>query len=169
MPTGGGVVLSVRPFGRPFLQSLGRARRWAAWAVGRLGGLVNNAAIDPLSSLPETDEHLFDRVFAVSARGAFFCAWDAIVAMTAIRAHRTTAPSTHPADGRSRPVGRFPATAERSWRLKAQPAGRAPDTPSQCVELFRAIRSCPASPRLQGRRRAPCTGPCGPTSSYDRM
>jgi len=40
---------------------------------GKIDGLVNNAGIFPRSSLLETEEKLFDEVFAVNIKGAFFC------------------------------------------------------------------------------------------------
>lgn len=38
---------------------------------GRIDGLVNNAAIGPLGTVLDTDPALFDRIFAVNARGTY--------------------------------------------------------------------------------------------------
>ena len=38
---------------------------------GRIDGLVNNAAIGPLGTVLDTDPTLFDRIFAVNARGTY--------------------------------------------------------------------------------------------------
>lgn len=38
---------------------------------GRVDGLVNNAAIGPLGTIVDTEEALFDRVFAVNVRGTY--------------------------------------------------------------------------------------------------
>jgi NAD(P)-dependent dehydrogenase (short-subunit alcohol dehydrogenase family) len=40
---------------------------------GKLDGLVNNAGIFPRSTLEETTSELWDRIFAVNLKGAFFC------------------------------------------------------------------------------------------------
>ncbi len=48
---------------------------------GRLDGLVNNAGIFPRGTLLETDEALFDRVFGVDLKGAFFCCRYGVAAM----------------------------------------------------------------------------------------
>jgi NAD(P)-dependent dehydrogenase (short-subunit alcohol dehydrogenase family) len=48
---------------------------------GKLDGLVNNAGIFPRASLLETEENLFDEVFTVNVKGAFFCTKYAIEAM----------------------------------------------------------------------------------------
>ncbi|MDB5083138.1 MAG: dehydrogenase, short-chain alcohol dehydrogenase like protein [Bacilli bacterium] len=45
---------------------------------GRLDGLVNNAGIFPRATLIETDEDLFDQVFTVNIKSAFFCSKYAI-------------------------------------------------------------------------------------------
>lgn len=50
-------------------------------SFGKLDGLVNNAAIDPRSTIVETNQELFDRVFEVNTRGPFFCTRYAIEAM----------------------------------------------------------------------------------------
>jgi len=42
-------------------------------AYGRLDGLVNNAGIFPRGTLDETTEELWDKIFAVNLKGAFFC------------------------------------------------------------------------------------------------
>lgn len=48
---------------------------------GRIDGLVNNAGIFPRASLLETDQELFDRVFNVNVKSAFFCSKYAIEVM----------------------------------------------------------------------------------------
>ena len=48
---------------------------------GRLDGLVNNAGIFPRGTLLETDEALFDQVFGVDLKGAFFCCRYGVAAM----------------------------------------------------------------------------------------
>lgn len=40
---------------------------------GRLDGLVNNAGIFPRATLEETTSELWDQIFAVNLKGAFFC------------------------------------------------------------------------------------------------
>lgn len=48
---------------------------------GRIDGLVNNAGIFPRGSLLETEEDLFDEIFDVNIKGAFFCTKYAISMM----------------------------------------------------------------------------------------
>jgi NAD(P)-dependent dehydrogenase (short-subunit alcohol dehydrogenase family) len=48
---------------------------------GRIDGLVNNAGIFPRSTLVETEEDLYDSIFAVNTKGPFFCSKFAIQAM----------------------------------------------------------------------------------------
>ncbi|MFB9330839.1 SDR family NAD(P)-dependent oxidoreductase [Paenibacillus aurantiacus] len=48
---------------------------------GRIDGLVNNAGIFPRGTLVDTSEALFDSIFAVNMKGAFFCAKHAIAFM----------------------------------------------------------------------------------------
>lgn len=48
---------------------------------GKIDGLVNNAGIFPQVDFFESDSELFDRVYAVNARGAFLCAKYAAIAM----------------------------------------------------------------------------------------
>ncbi|MFC5451211.1 SDR family NAD(P)-dependent oxidoreductase [Paenibacillus aestuarii] len=48
---------------------------------GRIDGLVNNAGIFPRGSMINTTEALFDSIFAVNIKGAFFCSMYAIQAM----------------------------------------------------------------------------------------
>ncbi|MCY9664306.1 glucose 1-dehydrogenase [Paenibacillus alginolyticus] len=53
-------------------------------AVGRFGkidGLVNNAGIFPRGTMVDTSEELFDSIFAVNMKGAFFCSMYAIQSM----------------------------------------------------------------------------------------
>jgi NAD(P)-dependent dehydrogenase (short-subunit alcohol dehydrogenase family) len=45
----------------------------AVGAYGKIDGLVNNAGIFPRSTLEETTEELWDRIFDVNLKGAFFC------------------------------------------------------------------------------------------------
>lgn len=45
----------------------------AVRAYGRLDGLVNNAGIFPRATLEETTEELWDRIFDINLKGAFFC------------------------------------------------------------------------------------------------
>lgn len=45
----------------------------AVRAYGRLDGLVNNAGIFPRAHLEETTEELWDQIFDVNLKGAFFC------------------------------------------------------------------------------------------------
>ena len=40
---------------------------------GKLDGLVNNAGIFPRATLDETTSELWDRIFSVNLKGAFFC------------------------------------------------------------------------------------------------
>jgi NAD(P)-dependent dehydrogenase (short-subunit alcohol dehydrogenase family) len=48
---------------------------------GRVDGLVNNAGIFPRGSMLETTEELFDTVFNVNIKGAFFCTKYALASM----------------------------------------------------------------------------------------
>ena len=48
---------------------------------GKLTGLVNNAGIFPRAYLEETTEELWDQIFAVNLKGAFFCCKYAVPAM----------------------------------------------------------------------------------------
>jgi NAD(P)-dependent dehydrogenase (short-subunit alcohol dehydrogenase family) len=45
---------------------------------GRLDGLVNNAGIFPRATLEETTSELWDQIFAVNLKGAFFCSKHAV-------------------------------------------------------------------------------------------
>jgi len=59
-------------------------RALVAAAVARYGGLdalVNNAGIFPRARLEETTEELWDRIFAVNLKGAFFCCKHAVPEM----------------------------------------------------------------------------------------
>jgi NAD(P)-dependent dehydrogenase (short-subunit alcohol dehydrogenase family) len=53
----------------------------AVTRFGRLDGLVNNAGIFPRGSMINTTEALYDSIFAVNMKGAFFCSMYAIQAM----------------------------------------------------------------------------------------
>ncbi|REE88976.1 NAD(P)-dependent dehydrogenase (short-subunit alcohol dehydrogenase family) [Paenibacillus taihuensis] len=48
---------------------------------GRIDGLVNNAAIYPRGNLLNTSEELFDTVFDVNIKGAFYCSQYAVASM----------------------------------------------------------------------------------------
>lgn len=48
---------------------------------GKIDGLVNYAGILPVGSLTDTDEQLFDRVFDINIKAAFFCSQYAIKSM----------------------------------------------------------------------------------------
>lgn len=48
---------------------------------GRIDGLVNNAAIFPRGDLLNTPEALFDEIFDVNVKGAFYCSQFAVSAM----------------------------------------------------------------------------------------
>jgi len=48
---------------------------------GRIDGLVNYAGILPVASLLDTEEQLFDDVFATNIKGPFFCAKYAVQSM----------------------------------------------------------------------------------------
>jgi len=50
---------------------------------GRIGALVNNAAIGPLGTVLDTDPALFDRILAVNLRGPYLCCRAAIPRMAA--------------------------------------------------------------------------------------
>lgn len=50
----------------------------AVRVYGRLDGLVNNAGIFPRGTLDETTEELWDQIFAVNLKGAFFCCKHAV-------------------------------------------------------------------------------------------
>ncbi len=50
---------------------------------GRIGALVNNAAIGPLGTVLDTDPALFDRILAVNLRGPYLCCRAAIPHMVA--------------------------------------------------------------------------------------
>lgn len=50
---------------------------------GRIDGLVNNAAIGPLGTVLDTDEALFERIFAVNVRGTYLTSRAAIPHMRA--------------------------------------------------------------------------------------
>ncbi|QHW31302.1 SDR family oxidoreductase [Paenibacillus rhizovicinus] len=53
----------------------------AAERFGRIDGLVNNAGIFPRGDLLNTPEELFDSVFDVNVKGAFYCSQYAVAAM----------------------------------------------------------------------------------------
>lgn len=57
--------------------------RSAVERYGGLHGLVNNAGIFPRATLEETTEELWDQIFAVNLKGAFFCCKHAVPAMRA--------------------------------------------------------------------------------------
>lgn len=48
---------------------------------GRVDGLVNNAGIFPRGTITDTTEELFESIFAVNIKGAFFCSKHAILSM----------------------------------------------------------------------------------------
>ena len=48
---------------------------------GHIDGLVNYAGILPVSSIIDTEEILFDEVFNINVKGAFFCTKFAIISM----------------------------------------------------------------------------------------
>lgn len=48
---------------------------------GKVDGLVNNAGIFPRGTMVDTSEELFDSIFAVNIKGAFFCSMYAIQSM----------------------------------------------------------------------------------------
>ena len=48
---------------------------------GCINGLINYAGILPVSSIIDTEENLFDEVFNINIKGAFFCTKFAIIAM----------------------------------------------------------------------------------------
>jgi NAD(P)-dependent dehydrogenase (short-subunit alcohol dehydrogenase family) len=50
---------------------------------GRIGALVNNAAIGPLGTVLDTDPALFDRILAVNLRGPYLCCRAAVPHMAA--------------------------------------------------------------------------------------
>lgn len=50
---------------------------------GRIGALVNNAAIGPLGTVLDTDPALFDRILAVNLRGPYLCCRAVIPRMAA--------------------------------------------------------------------------------------
>lgn len=60
---------------------------------GKVDGLVNNAGIFPRASLLETDESLYDQVFDLNAKAAFFCSKFAVNAM--MRNHGTGGSIVH--------------------------------------------------------------------------
>ncbi|MDB4867760.1 MAG: NAD(P)-dependent dehydrogenase, short-chain alcohol dehydrogenase family [Cohnella sp.] len=49
---------------------------------GKVDGLVNNAGIFPRGTMVDTSEELFDSIFAVNMKGAFFCSMYAIQSMS---------------------------------------------------------------------------------------
>jgi NAD(P)-dependent dehydrogenase (short-subunit alcohol dehydrogenase family) len=49
---------------------------------GAIDGLVNNAAIGPLGSVPETSEDIWDQVIAVNLKGTFLCCKEVLQHMT---------------------------------------------------------------------------------------
>ncbi|MCA8030978.1 SDR family NAD(P)-dependent oxidoreductase [Burkholderia cepacia] len=55
----------------------------ALMRYGRIDGLVNNAAIGPLGTVLDTDESLFDRIFAVNVRGTYLASRGVIPHMKA--------------------------------------------------------------------------------------
>lgn len=55
----------------------------AAAGLGGLDGLVNNAGVVATRPFAESDEALFDRVYAVNVRGGYFCAQQALPYMQA--------------------------------------------------------------------------------------
>lgn len=48
---------------------------------GHINGLVNYAGILPVSSIVDTEEKLYDEVFDINIKGAFFCTKFAIISM----------------------------------------------------------------------------------------
>lgn len=48
---------------------------------GRIDGLINYAGILPLSSITETEESMFDDVFAINIKASFFCTKYAVASM----------------------------------------------------------------------------------------
>ncbi len=50
---------------------------------GRIDGLVNNAAIGPLGTVLDTDQVLFDKIFAVNVRGTYLASREVIPHMIA--------------------------------------------------------------------------------------
>jgi NAD(P)-dependent dehydrogenase (short-subunit alcohol dehydrogenase family) len=53
----------------------------AVGRFGRIDGLVNNAGIFPRGTLLETEEEVFDDIFDVNVKAAFFCSQHAVAAM----------------------------------------------------------------------------------------
>jgi NAD(P)-dependent dehydrogenase (short-subunit alcohol dehydrogenase family) len=51
------------------------------YRFGNIDGLVNNAGIFPRGTMTDTSELLFDAIFAVNIKGAFFCSMYAIQSM----------------------------------------------------------------------------------------
>ncbi|MDR8071885.1 SDR family NAD(P)-dependent oxidoreductase [Burkholderia cenocepacia] len=51
---------------------------------GRIDGLVNNAAIGPLGTVLDTDQALFERIFAVNVRGTYLTSRGVIPHMAAV-------------------------------------------------------------------------------------
>jgi NAD(P)-dependent dehydrogenase (short-subunit alcohol dehydrogenase family) len=53
---------------------------------GQIDGLVNNAAIGPLGSVPETSEEIWDRVIDINLKGTFLCCKEVLPYMIKQRA-----------------------------------------------------------------------------------
>lgn len=53
----------------------------SAGHFGRIDGLVNNAGVFPRGTLVDTSEELFDSIFNVNVKGAFFCSKYAVIEM----------------------------------------------------------------------------------------
>jgi NAD(P)-dependent dehydrogenase (short-subunit alcohol dehydrogenase family) len=55
---------------------------FAVEKYGAIDGLVNNAAIGPLGTVPETSEEIWDQVIAVNLKGTFLCCKEVLPHMT---------------------------------------------------------------------------------------
>ncbi|OHD74141.1 MAG: hypothetical protein A2V99_17225 [Spirochaetes bacterium RBG_16_67_19] len=65
------------------VEECGRLIREAEEAFGPVNGLINYAGILPAGTLVESDEALFNNVFNINIRAAFFCTKHAITSMLA--------------------------------------------------------------------------------------
>lgn len=64
-----------------YTEQISELFKFTADKYKRLDGFVNYAGITPAAALVETDEELFDDVFNIDIKAAFFCAQHAIKAM----------------------------------------------------------------------------------------
>ncbi|MEJ0023445.1 MAG: SDR family oxidoreductase [Alphaproteobacteria bacterium] len=96
---------------------------------GRIDILVNNAAVGAAGALPDVTEAMFDRLFSVNVRGAFFAAQAAVAAMklngggriiniSSLIAAKGVAANSHYAGAKAALIG-----FTRAWAVELAPFG----------------------------------------------